>query len=97
MVVPLIHTVKPKHRKTLTRRLKYLEGLGKAGNSYDEAEIAALRHVIDIFDILDSVEDMLNIRTLVALDILRDQYFDEDDEAVVCRDYLADLTGDDAE
>lgn len=93
----MIHTVKPKHRKTLTRRLKYLEGLGKAGNSYDEAEIAALKHVTDIFDILDSVEDELDIRTLVALDILRDQYTNEDDEATICRDYLANLTGDDVE
>lgn len=42
-------TVPSKHIKTLTRRLKYLEGLKKEkeANSFDLAEIAALRTVLE--------------------------------------------------
>lgn len=49
-----------KHIRTLERRLSYLEGLDDKGeaNSYDLAEIAALRRAIDFIE--DHREELLS-------------------------------------
>lgn len=102
----MAYTVRAKHKKTLARRLKYLEGLGDSANSYDESEISALRHVMDIFEALSRVEESLNIRALVALDLLSDELAQEEEGMEPLgdlvypsdiRDYLQELAGQDQE
>lgn len=76
------YTVKLKHVKTLRRRLNYLANLGEGANSYDVAEIAALRHAVEILESLDSLERALELQgVLVALHLLSlDQYRGEGEE-----------------
>lgn len=52
-------TVPTKHIKTLKRRLAYLESVKEAdeANSYDLAEIAALKSVLKAVDLINTVED----------------------------------------
>ena len=55
----MIPTVTSKHKKTLNRRLDYLTSLGDMANSYDAAEVAALRRVLEVLAKIDELEEAL--------------------------------------
>lgn len=55
----MIPTVTSKHKKTLNRRLEYLTSLGDMANSYDAAEVAALRRVLEVLEEINELEEAL--------------------------------------
>lgn len=55
----MVPTVTAKHKKTLNRRLDYLISLGDVANSYDAAEVSALRRVLEVLEKIDKLEEAL--------------------------------------
>ena len=55
-MVPIVTT---KHKKTLNRRLDYLTSLGDVANSYDAAEVSALRRVLKVLEEINELEEAL--------------------------------------
>lgn len=55
----MVPTVTTKHKKTLSRRLDYLTSLGDVANSYDAAEVSALRRVLKVLEEINELEEAL--------------------------------------